>query len=166
MYFVWISAEVSLVLACCWIVLNDVLYQVYAARPQRSERYWVQWGWVSVKKLHSILYSHWGPKTDRAGWLRQMGRAYWNAILLSGLVGAFWAMFISTGPMCSCMSVCLCVFDILGTGGERGQIAASLSHIIGQLSFIHRNERVHLLPLSTPQGMIHAFVLYCLLKNT
>lgn len=33
-----------------------------------------------------------------------------------------------------------CVFDILGRGGERGQIAASLSHIIGQLFFIHRNE--------------------------
>lgn len=52
----------------------------------------------------------------------------------------FGAMFISVGPTCSCMGVCLCVFDIYGMGDERGQIAASLSHIIGQLSFIHRNE--------------------------
>lgn len=57
-------------------------------------------------------------------------------------------MFISAGPMFICMSVCLCVFDILGTGGERGQIAASLSHIIGQLSFIHRNK-------STPPPSIY-----------
>lgn len=75
----------------------------------------------------------------------------------------FRAMFISAGSKCSCMSLCLCVFDILGMGGERGQIAASFSHIIGQLFFIHRNEST--LTLSIPHGMIHAFVLYCLPKK-
>lgn len=91
-YFVWILAEVSLVLACCWIVLNDVLYLVYAARPQRSERYWVQWGWVSVKSctLFCIPIEALRLTEQTAGRLRQMGRAYWSAILLSGLVGAFW----------------------------------------------------------------------------
>lgn len=49
----------------------------------------------------------------------------------------FGTLFIS---MELCLCVCTCAFDILGRGGERGQIAASLSHIIGQLSFIHRNE--------------------------
>lgn len=42
--------------------------------------------------------------------------------------------------LCVCVCVYICLFDILGRGGARGQIAASLSHIIGQLSFIHRNE--------------------------
>lgn len=65
-----------------------------------------------------------------------MGRAYWSAILLSSLVGAFWSHVCVYLPV----RVCVCVFDILGSGGERGQIAASLSHIIGQLSFIHKNE--------------------------
>lgn len=38
------------------------------------------------------------------------------------------------------MCVFACVFDILGRNGERGQIADSLSHINGLLSFIHRNK--------------------------
>lgn len=30
--------------------------------------------------------------------------------------------------------------DVLGKSSERGQIVASLSHIVAQLSFIHRSE--------------------------
>lgn len=56
----------------------------------------------------------------------------------------FGAVFISMG-LCRCVSACVCVFtctlDVLGKSGERGQIAASLSHIIcSELSFIQRNE--------------------------
>ena len=127
----------------CWrFAPNDVLYPLHAARPQRSERYWVQWGWVSVKScsLFCIPIETLRLTEQTAGRLRQMGQAYWSAILLSSLVGAFWGYVCVYLPVCVCVCVCVCVFDILGSGGERGQIAASLSHIIGQLSFIYRNE--------------------------
>lgn len=97
------------------------------------------------KKLHSILYSHWGPKADRADRrpIETNGKSiseYSHALLVH-----FGALAVSTRLqyVCVYLLVCcvyMCVRYFLGMGCERGQIAASLSHIIGQLCFIHKNK--------------------------
>lgn len=118
------------------------------------------------KKLHSILYSHSGPKTDRSD-SRPIETNGTSILECYSILRACWCILGHSsflwGYICAYQPMCVfaCVFDILGRNGERGQIADSLSHINGLLSFIHRNKSTPL-PPPTLLGMIHAFVLYCL----
>lgn len=86
------------------------------------------------KKLHSILYSHWDPKTDWAvsRAIETNGTSILECCWTPGLCWCFfWVQYSCLRAVLS-EWVCVHVFDILGTGGERGQSAASLSHIVGR----------------------------------
>lgn len=97
------------------------------------------------KKLHSILYSHSGPKTDRSD-SRPIETNGTSILECYSILRACWCILGHSsflwGYICAYQPMCVfaCVFDILGRNAERGQIADSLSHINGLLSFIHRNK--------------------------
>lgn len=100
------------------------------------------------KKLHSILYSHWGPETDRSD-SRPIETNGTSILECYSILRACWCIFghssFLRGYICAYRSLCVfvCVSDILGRAGERGQIADSLSHITGLLSFIHKNKSTY-----------------------
>lgn len=123
-----------------------MLYLVHPARPKGSERYWVQWGWVSVKSctLFSIPIETLRLTKQTAGRLRQMGQAQWSAILLSGLVGAFWGSIHFYGAMLVCICLCVCVYmyawRLRQEWWKRTNCSFSFTHHCSELRLIHRNE--------------------------
>lgn len=119
------------------------------------------------KKLHSILYSHWGPKTDRSD--SRPIETNWTSILeCCSSLGPWWCILghgsFRWAYVCVVPFLCVLVYvdSMSDTGLGNKDKLLLLIHTSLNSSLLFTGTRVRPSLLLLLHGMIHAFVLYCL----
>ena len=131
---------------------------------KRSERYWAQWGWISVKSctLFCIPTEALRLTEQTAGPIETNGtsilecystrRSCWCLLGHCSFLWGYVCVYLT-------MYVCVCVFDILDRGFWT-RTNCSFSFTYYWIALLFTGMRVHQVPLPTLLGMMHSFVLY------